>query len=181
MLKVEIRDAQESDIGSITSIYEQAVILGTGSFEIDPPDDEEMLRRFRKIKSWSGVYIVACLENDVVGYAYAGPYRSRAAYFNTAEDSIYVHPKCQGDGVGFQLLNVLLDRTQKKGFRQMIAVIGDSDNHSSIELHKKCGFQQAGLLKAVGYKFNRWIDSVLMQKTLSPGSKSVPTRGEEPS
>ncbi len=178
MLTVQIRDARDSDMDSITSIYEQAVLLGTGSFEVTAPDDKEMLNRFKKIKDWGGDYIVACLGCDIVGYAYAGPYRTRAAYYNTVEDSIYVHPQCQNDGVGLQLLENLIERCQKKGFRQMVAVIGDSENRASIALHKKCGFVHAGLLRAVGYKFNRWIDSVLMQRTLNPGSDSNPTRKE---
>lgn len=166
-LDVNIRFAHERDIDAITSIYEQAVLLGTVSFEIDPPDEKEMLRRMQQVFAFKAPYLVAELEGQILGFAYASAYRPRAAYRFTVQDSIYVHPECRSVGVGTQLLTSLISECEIRGFSQMIAIIGDSENKASIGLHKHCGFEHVGTLKNVGFKFDRWLDSVLMQKTLS--------------
>lgn len=173
-----IRAAKPDDFEAISAIYEHHVLLGTGSFEITPPSSEEMLKRFEQVNSFGGVYLVAELDDTVVGYAYAALYNTREAYFNTVTDSIYVHPQAQGNGIGKALLMQLIKECEEKGFRQMIAVIGDSQNLASQNLHKHCGFSKIGVLHAVGYKFDQWLDSVLMQRPLGKGSQSSPTRKE---
>lgn len=169
-LLVNIRKAEPADIGAITCIYEQAVLLGTGSFEITPPNEEEMLNRMKTVEANKCPYLVAELEGQILGFAYANTYRPRKAYRYTVEDSIYVHPECRNLGVGTQLLTSLVAECDLRGFREMIAVIGDSENTASIQLHKHCGFRHVGTLKNVGYKFDRWLDSVLMQRTLVSSS-----------
>ena len=160
-LFVNIRKAEPADIGGIASIYEQAVLLGTASFEVTP--------RMQTIEAGHYPYLVAELEHQILGFAYAGQYRPRKAYRYTVEDSIYVHPECRRLGVGTQLLTSLIAECDLRGFREMIAVIGDSENTASIKLHEHCGFRHVGVLKNVGYKFDRWLDSVLMQRTLAGG------------
>lgn len=174
-----IRAATPYDFEAISAIYEHHVLLGTGSFEIKPPSSEEMLKRYEQVQAFGGVYLVAEFDEAVLGYAYATAYNQRAAYFNTVTDSIYVHPQAQGSGIGKALLMQLIKECENKGFRQMIAIIGDSDNLASQNLHKACGFTEIGVLPAVGYKFGRWLDSVLMQRALGKGSKSSPTRKEQ--
>lgn len=164
-LFVNIRKAEAADISGIASIYEQAVLLGTASFEVTPPSEEEMLSRMQAIEAGHYPYLVAELEHQILGFAYAGQYRPRKAY----RDSIYVHPECRGLGVGTQLLTSLIAECDLRGFREMIAVIGDSENTASIKLHEHCGFRHVGVFKNVGYKFDRWLDSVLMQRTLAGG------------
>lgn len=170
-LFVNIRKAEAADISGIASIYEQAVLLGTASFEVTPPSEEEMLSRMQAIEAGHYPYLVAELEHQILGFAYAGQYRPRKAYRYTVEDSIYVHPECRGLGVGTQLLTSLIAECDLRGFREMIAVIGDSENTASIKLHEHCGFRHVGVFKNVGYKFDRWLDSVLMQRTLAGGDK----------
>ena len=177
-LEVKIRNATEADIDSVCCIYEQNVLLGTGSFEIVPPTDEQMLQRYRRVISWGCPYLVAESCDEVVGFAYASLYKERAAYFNTVEDSVYVHPEVVGNGVGTQLLTALIAECEFRGFRQMVARIGDSENFRSIALHKKCGFYEVGTLHAVGLKFDRWLDSVIMQRALGPGDTEPPQRKE---
>jgi len=162
-----IRPAEPADVGAITRIYAEAVRHGTASFEIEPPGEEEMGRRFAQLREGGFPYLVAAADGEVLGYAYAGPYRARAAYRFTVEDSIYVAPTCQGQGIGRALLAGLIGETEAQGFRQMIAVIGDSDQPASIALHKAAGFRLIGTFEAVGFKFDRWLDSVLMQRALS--------------
>ena len=166
-LEVNIRSAAEKDIDAITEIYEQAVLFGTGSFELVPPSSSEMYRRMRKVVALRAPYLVAELEGDILGYAYAGPYRSREGYKFTLSDSIYVHQECRHLGVGTQLLTSLISECDLRGFKQMIAIIGDSSNIPSIKLHESCGFKHVGTLRKVGFKFDRWLDSVLMQKELA--------------
>lgn len=173
-----IRAAEPGDFEAISAIYENHVLMGTGSFEIEPPSTEEMQRRYKQVLAFGGVYLVAELNDTVVGYAYAAAYNTRAAYFNTVTDSIYVHPQGQRNGIGKALLTRLIQECEERDFRQMIAVIGDSNNFASQNLHKACGFQKIGVLPAVGYKFNQWLDSVIMQRTLGKGSQSCPTRKE---
>jgi phosphinothricin acetyltransferase len=169
-----IRSAEPRDIADITRIYAEAVEHGTASFELEPPDQREMTRRFDELHDRDFPFIVADVNGALAGYAYAGPYRARPAYRFTVEDSIYIDPKMQRRGIGRALLTRLLAEAEAGGFRQMIAVIGDSNQAPSIELHRALGFQMVGTFQAVGYKFDRWLDSVLMQKALGKGATTVP-------
>jgi L-amino acid N-acyltransferase YncA len=169
-----IRSAEPRDIPAITRIYAHAVTHGTASFEIDPPDETEMTRRFATLQDGNFPFIVADINGAIAGYAYAGPYRARPAYRFTVEDSIYIDPTAQRRGIGRALLARLLAEAEAAGFRQMIAVIGDSANTPSIALHQAAGFRMVGTFEAVGFKFGGWLDSVLMQKTLGSGADSLP-------
>jgi len=168
-LPIELRKADESDVPAIAAIYAPHVRAGTATFEIDPPGAGEMLRRWRDITVRGLPYIVAEAGGQVVGYAYAGPYRPRPAYRFTVEDSIYVDAEVQGRGVGRALLARLIDESTRAGARQMIAVIGDSGNQASVGLHAALGFRHVGVLESVGNKFARWLDVVFMQRALGPG------------
>jgi phosphinothricin acetyltransferase len=171
---VSIRAAGPSDIPAITRIYAESVRHGTASFEIDPPDEAEMTRRMRALLDGGHPYVAAEIDGALVGYAYAGPYRARPAYRFTVEDSIYIDPKAQRRGVGRALLDRLIDEATSRGFRQMIAVIGDSAQTASIALHRAAGFRMVGNFENVGFKFGRWLDSVLMQRALGEGATSRP-------
>lgn len=164
-----VRPAVPADIPSITAIYAPAVIGGTASFELEPPDEAEIGRRFTSIVDAGFPYLAAERDGQVVGYAYANLYRTRPAYRFTVEDSIYVADAHQGQGIGKLLLNELIDASRARGYRQMIAVIGDSMQFGSIALHRSAGFAFSGTLHSVGFKFGRWIDSVLMQKAIGEG------------
>ncbi|MBR9970926.1 GNAT family N-acetyltransferase [Magnetospirillum sulfuroxidans] len=164
-----IRPSTTADIAAAQAIYAHHVLTGSASFELDPPAMEEMARRRAALTDKGLPWLVAETGGIVRGYAYAGPYRTRPAYDWTLEDSIYIHADARGQGIGKALLTRLLDECTALGYRQMIAVIGDSANTGSICLHRSCGFNDAGILKAVGWKFGRWIDSVLMQKPLGDG------------
>lgn len=170
-----IRPSTLADVGPAQAIYAHHVLTGTASFELVPPDRDEMARRRALLVDKGLPWLVAeDADGSLLGYAYAGPYRTRPAYDWTLEDSIYIHPDAQGRGVGKALLSRLIAQCQDLGYRQMIAVIGDSANAGSIGLHRACGFSDVGVLKAVGWKFGRWIDSVLMQRPLGPGeSQSI--------
>ena len=174
MNAISIRSAELSDIAAITRIYAYAVNHGTASFELEPPDEAEMTRRYVELYGGRFPYVVAEVNGTVAGYAYAGPYRARPAYRFTVEDSIYIDPAMQRRGVGRALLERLLVEAEAEGFRQMLAVIGDSNQAPSIELHKALGFRMVGTFEAVGYKFGRWLDSVLMQKALGKGATTIP-------
>jgi L-amino acid N-acyltransferase YncA len=169
-----IRPATPADIPSITRIYQQAVREGTASFEIAPPDEAEMTRRFESLRAGGYPYLVADVAGAVAGYAYAGPYRARPAYRWTVENSVYVDVAAHRRGIGRALLARLIAESAARGFRQMIAVIGDSANASSIELHRAAGFRMVGTFDNVGFKFGRWLDSVLMQRELGDGAKTAP-------
>jgi L-amino acid N-acyltransferase YncA len=171
-----IRAASAADIPAVTAIYRPAVLHGTASFEIDPPDEAEMLARMTRIVEDGFPYLVAQTKGRVVGYAYAGPYRVRPAYRHTVEDSIYVAPDAQGLGVGRALLAALVDEAGRRGFRQIVAGIGDSANTPSIRLHEAAGFRLSGVMRSVGWKHGRWLDHVLMQRTLGEGEASPPAR-----
>ena len=164
--EIQIRAATKSDIGAITGIYAHHVLYGTGSFEIEPPDAEEMSRRMLDIVGRGLPYFVAEDGNTVIGYAYAALYRTRVAYRFTLEDSVYVHHAYMGRGVGAALLARLIPSCKEWGCRQLVAVIGDSENTASVKVHEKLGFQHSGVLREVGFKFDRWIDTVLMQLPL---------------
>ena len=174
MPAIPIRPAQPRDLAAITRIYDHAVRHGTASFEIEPPDEREMARRYEAIRAGGYPYLVAELDGAIVGYAYAGPYRARAAYRWSVEDTIYVAPSSQRRGIGRALLERLIADAEAGGFRQMIAVIGDSANAASIELHRAAGFRMVGTFDNVGFKFSRWLDSVLMQRPLGAGAMEMP-------
>jgi L-amino acid N-acyltransferase YncA len=174
MSEILIRPAEPRDLAAITRIYDDAVRRGTASFELEPPDEQEMTRRYESLRAGGYPYLVAELGGAVAGYAYAGPYRARPAYHWTVEDSIYIAPQSHRRGIGRLLLDRLIVETEAGGFRQMIAVIGDSANAGSIELHRAAGFRMVGTFDNVGFKFGRWLDSVLMQRPLGRGAETVP-------
>jgi L-amino acid N-acyltransferase YncA len=170
-----IRDCLPADVPAITAIYRHAVLHGNASFELDPPDTEEIARRRAAVLDAGFPYLVAeDARGRVVGYTHAGAYRTRPAYRFTVENTVYVAPDCQGQGVGRTLLPPLIERCQQTGFRLMVAVIGDSANHASIRLHESCGFRHAGLLPAIGWKHERWLDSVIMVRPLGLGASEPP-------
>src|ERR1700704_740437 len=169
-----LRPATPTDIPAITAIYRPAVLTGTASFELQPPGEEEMLRRFRAITEAGYPYFVAVLDGQIAGYAYANAYRTRPAYCFTVENSVYVAPDVQGKGVGRALLGAVVDACTAQGFRLMVAIIGDSANFASIALHRRAGFTFCGTLHSVGYKFGRWLDSVVMELPLGEGGRAAP-------
>ena len=164
--EIQIRAAKDSDVAAITEIYAHHVLHGTGSFEIDAPDAAEMARRRLDVVDRGLPYLVAESGNTVIGYAYATLYRTRVAYRFTLEDSVYVHQDHMGRGIGAALLAQLIPACKEWGCRQLVAVIGDSENTSSVRVHEKLGFQHSGVLRGVGFKFDRWVDTVLMQLPL---------------
>ena len=178
MISPLVRDATESDIAAITAIYRPAVLQGTASFEVDPPDEAEMLRRFKEITQAAYPYFVAEVEGSVVGFAYANAYRTRPAYRFTVEDSIYIAPEMQGKGIGRALLSAVIEACTAKGYRLIVAVIGDSRQYGSITLHRNAGFTFCGTIHSVGYKFGRWLDSVIMELHLGEGDTSNPAEDQ---
>lgn len=176
MSAIHVRPATPDDLTAITAIYRPAVLTGTASFETEPPDETEMRRRYQDITGKGYPYLVAEIGGRVVGYAYASAYRTRPAYKWSVENSIYVAPEAQKRGIGHALLPVLIERSTALGYRQMIAVIGDSANFGSIRLHRAHGFIFSGVIHSVGYKLGRWLDSVIMQRALGPGDGTPPTR-----
>jgi phosphinothricin acetyltransferase len=175
MPPVSIRPVLPTDIAAITHIYAHAVRHGTASFELDPPDTNEMTRRLEALSAGGFPCLVAETKGEILGYAYAGPYRARPAYRFTVEDSVYISPDAQRQGLGRLLLDRLIVESEARGYRQMIAVIGDSAQHASIALHTALGFRIIGTFEAVGWKFGRWLDSVLMQRPLGQGATSEPS------
>src|SRR5229473_2434674 len=174
MSSLEIRPAVAADLPSITGIYEHAVLQGTATFELIPPGLAEMTRRFTVLMEGGFPYFVAALDGRVVGYAYAGAYRPRPAYRFTVENSVYLQPDIHRRGIGLQLLQRLITESEARGYRQMIAVIGDSANAGSIGVHRRCGFQMIGTHPNVGFKFGRWLDTVMMQRALGDGADTLP-------
>src|SRR5262245_21482688 len=174
MTELAVRPATPADIPAITRIYAHAVLHGTATFELEPPDEAEMTRRMKVLLDGSFPYIVAENGGGLAGYAYAGLYRTRPAYRFTVEDSIYVDPNAQRRGVGRALLARLIEESERRGFRQMIAVIGDSAQTPSIEVHRALGFRMVGSFESIGFKFGRWLDTVLMQRDLGNGAKTTP-------
>jgi L-amino acid N-acyltransferase YncA len=175
MTDVLLRSAKPGDIPELTRIYAHAVRHGTASFELEPPDVAEMTRRYHALVERGYPYLVAQSAGEVLGYAYAGAYRARPAYRWTVENSIYVAPNVHRRGVGGALMRRLIEASEARGYRQMIAVIGDSANLASIELHRALGFHMVGTLTHTGFKFGRWLDTVLMQRSLGPGAAAPPT------
>lgn len=174
MADLVIRNATPADIPSITAIYQPAVRDGLASWEYDPPDEAEMRRRFDVIQAGSYPYLVAERDGRVVGYSYASPYRPRPGYRFTVENSVYVATDAQRGGIARALLSALIDRCAAAGFRQMVAVIGDSRNTPSIQLHRSLGFTYSGVIHSIGWKHGRWLDSVYMQRALGPGDTTPP-------
>ena len=169
-----IRAARIDDIAEIQAIYAHYVVNGSASFEIVPPDLAEMVKRFEAIRARGFPYLVAEIDGRVAGYAYAGTYRARAAYDWAVEDSVYISPRHLGRGLGHGLLGELIELCTQLGYRRMIAVIGDSANLPSINLHLAMGFSHAGLLPSAGYKHGRWVDSLMMQRALGDGDTTHP-------
>ena len=172
-LRPLVRPADAADTSQVQAIYAHHVRTGTASFEEVPPDIAEMTARRRLLVERGLPYLVAERGGAVLGFAYAGPFRPRAAYRYTLEDSIYVHPDATGAGIGRLLLGDLIDRAGALGYRQMIAVIGDAANTSSIALHAGFGFVEAGRLRRAGYKFERWLNVVFMQKAIAADPASA--------
>ncbi|MBN8874648.1 MAG: N-acetyltransferase [Rhodospirillales bacterium] len=173
---VTIRASTDEDLAAITAIYGHHVRHGTASFELDPPTLAEMTARRAAILAKGMPYLVAADGTTVLGYTYAGPYRPRPAYADTVENSIYMRHDLTGRGVGRLLLTALVTACADLGLRQMVAVVGDSANQPSIRLHERCGFRRVGTLTAVGWKFGRWLDSVMLQRALGDGDRTPPTR-----
>jgi L-amino acid N-acyltransferase YncA len=172
---VIIRPASDADVAAIAAIYGHHVMNSTGTFEETPPSKAEIAARIAAVDALRLPYLVA--EDNggqVTGFAYASAFRPRPAYRYTAEDSVYIHPDHMGRGIGKALVGEVIDACAALGVRQMIAVIGDSANAGSIGLHRALGFQDAGVGRAFGFKFGRWIDVVWMQKTLAPGADAPP-------
>lgn len=164
-----IRDVKPCDFEIITKIYHDAVAHGTASFELVPLSLDEMCERINALLVKGFPYLVMEEEGKVLGYAYAGSYRARPAYRWAVENSIYLDKLARGKGYGKILLNALIDECRTKGFRQMVAVIGDSANVGSVAVHKSCGFEMVGTLKNVGWKHEQWLDTVYMQLALGEG------------
>jgi phosphinothricin acetyltransferase len=174
MSRPSIRPAGPGDIAAITRIYAHAVTHGTASFELHAPDEAEMGRRMQHLLDGQFPYLAAEVDGVLAGYAYASLYRTRPAYRFTVEDSVYVAPERHGRGIGRVLLSALIEASAERGFRQMIAVIGDSEQTASIALHAALGFAPIGTFPNIGFKFGRWLDTVLMQRPLGPGSSAPP-------
>jgi phosphinothricin acetyltransferase len=175
MSDVRIRPATPADIPHIVRIYTPAVLSGSSSFEVEPPDEMEIGRRMKYVLEGGYPYFAAEIGRRFAGYAYASVYRTRPAYRFSVEDSVYIDPDMQRRGVGKALMKVLIDECTKRGFRQMLAVVGDSPNQpGSVRLHEACGFRIVGQLPGIGYKFGRWVDTLLMQRDLGDGMTTSP-------
>lgn len=179
-LSVEIRDATDDDMAAVQSIYAFYVSRTAASFEEEVPSVEEMKARRAAVVARGLPFLVAVEEGEVLGYTYAGPFRQRSAYRYTVEDSIYVAPFVVRRGIGRVLLGALIERCVALGYRQMIAVIGDSANQGSIAVHRALGFGQEGVLRGVGLKFGRWVDVVIMHRTLGGDDRPLPDGAKAP-
>ncbi|HYG25749.1 MAG TPA: GNAT family N-acetyltransferase [Caulobacteraceae bacterium] len=169
-----IRAAREGDAAALAGIYGDACLHGLGTFEEAPPSPQEMWGRVSAVTERGLPYLVAEVDGTVAGFAYAAPFRLRAAYRYTVEDSVYIHPNHKGRGVGRALLSRVVEACEAMGLRQIMAVIGDSGNEGSIGLHRSLGFEMRGSMPAVGYKHGRWVDIVFMQRALNAGAESAP-------
>lgn len=169
-----VRDAREEDMPTVQAIYARHVLEGISSFELDPPDLAELLRRRADVLAKGLPYLVAEHRGEVVGYGYVTPYRPRPGYRFTVEDSVYVREGMGGLGIGRQILGALVAYCERGGWRQMIAVIGNSENTASLRLHEVLGFRRVGVFESVGFKHGRWVDTVLMQRALGDGSQCLP-------
>ena len=171
---MEVRPATPADLGAVHAIYAHHVLKGLASFEEVPPTRDEIERRYRDVIGQQLPWIVAQYGDTVAGYGYCALYRTRSAYRYSLEDSIYVHPEMHGRGIGGAILADLMGRCEALGYRQIIAVIGDSAHAASINLHASAGFVRVGTLRSVGFKFGRWVDSVIMQRPLGSGDGTTP-------
>jgi len=171
---LSVRDVTHADMEAVAAIYGHYVLHGTSTFETEPPGAAEMQRRRDALAQRDYPYLVAERAGVVLGYAYVSAYRPRPAYWNTVENSIYLRPDSGGAGVGTQLLRTLIEACQERGYRQIIAMIGDSANLASLRLHLGQGFERVGTLRSVGYKHGRWIDTVCLQRSLGLGDTSPP-------
>ena len=174
-----LRDAEPSDLEAITEIYRESVENGVASYELNPPDLAEMTRRFTALKDQGYPYIIAEEDKALLGYAYAGAYRTRPAYRWTVEDSIYLPEASRGRGIGRALLGELIERCTGLGFRRMIGIIGGG-HPASVALHKALGFEHAGTLHATGFKHGRWLDTVIVQLALGDGQETDPDASRYP-
>lgn len=170
-----LRPATVADMNAIQAIYARHVLEGLATFEEVPPDTAEMRRRFDEVTGGGLPWIVAEAGERILGYAYAGLFRARSAYRFALEDSIYLDPAATGHGLGTRMLQRLLTDSEAAGARQMLAVIGDSANLGSIGVHRRCGFEHVGVFRAVGFKFGRWVDVVMMQRPLGAGDSTLPS------
>jgi phosphinothricin acetyltransferase len=169
-----IRPSQAEDLSAITAIYQHHVLNGTGTFEIEPPTQEDMAARRADVLSKGLPYLVIEADGQVQGFAYCNWFKPRPAYRFSAEDSIYLAPHATGKGWGRLLLAELCRAAEQSGIRKLIAVIGDSANAGSIGVHQTVGFEAVGTVKSCGWKFNRWLDIVMMEKALGHGDKRSP-------
>ncbi len=173
---IRVRDAKERDMGAVCCIYGYHVEHGFASFEETAPSVEELLARRAEVARRGLPYLVAECQGRILGFAYASPYRTRASYRYAVEDSVYVDRTVLRQGIGRALLAALIERCTALGYRQMVAVIGDSANAGSLGAHTALGFKEVGCLPDIGFKQGRWVDCVFMQRALGPGSKAPPTR-----
>lgn len=173
---VGVRASRESDLPALHAIYAHHVLNGLASFELEPPDREAFARRREALLAEGLPYLVAEVEGRIAGFAYCGPYRPRPAYRHTVENSVYTAPGLERRGVGRALITALIEQAAAAGYRQMVAIIGDSGNEASIALHEALGFRRVGTLESIGYKFGRWVDTVIMQRALGPGDGQPPAR-----
>jgi L-amino acid N-acyltransferase YncA len=171
---VQVRPATADDVPAMQEIYTHHVRHGLASFEEEPPSVDEMRRRFDDVRARGLPWLAADFGGVLAGYGYCAPYRARSAYRFSLEDSVYVRHGSEGRGVGTAILTALVERATALGYRQLVAVIGDSNHAPSINLHASCGFLRVGTLRSVGFKFGRWVDSVLMQRPLGPGDGTPP-------
>ncbi|MEP3245284.1 MAG: N-acetyltransferase family protein [Sneathiella sp.] len=178
-LSLEIRDVIPSDISAIHKIYEEQVLNGISSWEEEPPSAKELLRRCQAIQESGYPYRVALLNGDLIGYCYASAYRPRVGYRFVVENSIYLAKQARGTGAAQQLMHDLIEHCIELGYRQMIAIVGGSDNHASLKFHEKMGFVQVGLLPSIGFKFGDWLDSVILQLQLGDGGRALPKESRQ--
>lgn len=171
---ITLADATLADISAIQAIYSHHVLQGIASFEVEPPSVAEMGNRYHNVLAHGLPYLVATHCGEVVGYCYLSPYRPRSAYRFTLESSVYIAADMQKQGVGFLLMSEAIAQVESLGYRQLIAVIGNSQNMGSLRLHASLGFEMVGTLKAVGFKHGQWVDTVLMQRALGEGAASLP-------
>ena len=171
---MDLRDAAPADLPAITAIYAHHVLHGSGTFEEVPPDEAEMVRRVAAVQDQGWPWLVAEEDGQILGFAYLAQFRPRSAYRHAGEDSVYVRDDIRGQGVGKALIAALLRRGEECGFRQVFAVIGDSENVGSIGLHVSLGFRQVGVMRSAGAKFGRWLDVVTMQRAIGRGDRDPP-------
>lgn len=171
---IKIRPSTDADVAAITAIYQHHVLHGTGTFEVTPPTPEDMAGRRQDVLAKNLPYLVLVEDSVVVGFAYCNWFKPRPAYRYSAEDSIYLSPTVGGRGLGKLLLTELMAQAERAGIRKLIAVIGDSANLGSIGVHQACGFKPVGVLSACGWKFERWLDVVMMERAMGLGASTAP-------